>query len=138
IKIVYESRVDFNQYIDIVYCSPCFHGRERRDFVIVQTTNGCIFAQLLRIFSCSVPDQIFPICLVQPLDNPIHTPPAKDRDLRLHRVCAQSKTEFIFVRSILRGAPLIPDFDKAGDYFVMDVVDHTGDLYLRCKEIFPV
>jgi len=128
--------VDSNQYIDIIYCSPRFHDRERRDFVIVQTTSGCIFAQVLLIFSCSVADRIFTISLVQPLDAPIRTPPIKDRDLGLRRVRARPKTKFIFARSILRGAPLIQDFDKAGDYFVMDVVDHTGDLFLRCNEIF--
>ncbi|KAH9013071.1 hypothetical protein EDB85DRAFT_2158478 [Lactarius pseudohatsudake] len=28
------------------------------------------------------------------------------------------------------------DFDRHGDYFVMDVVDHSGDLFIRCNEIF--
>ena len=102
----------------------------------MQTMSGCIFAQVLLIFSCSVADRIFTISLVRPLDAPIRTPPVKDRDLGLRRVRARPKTEFIFARSILRGAPLIQDFDKAGDYFVMDVVNHTGDLFLRCNEIF--
>jgi hypothetical protein len=130
--------VDHNQFIDIVHCNPRFHDRERRDFVIVQTTNGCIFAQLLFIFSYSVADRIFTVCSVRPLDAPIRTLPSKDRDLGLRRVRARPITEFIFARSILRGAPLIQDFDKAGDYFVMDVVDHTGDLFLRCNEIFSL
>jgi len=129
--------VDLHQYIDIIYSSPRFHDRERHDFAIVQTTNGCIFAQLLFLFSCSVADRIFTICLVRPLDAPIRTPPIKDRDLGLCRVRARANTEFIFARSILRGAPLVQDFNKAGDYLVMDVVDHTGDLFLRCHEIFP-
>ena len=42
---------------------------------------------------------------------------------------------FFFIRSIICGAPLIQDFDRVGDYFVMDVADHSGDLFLRCKEI---
>ena len=128
--------VDLNQYIDIIYSSPCFHNRKHHDFVIVQTTNSCIFAQLLFIFSCSVADRIFTICLVWPLDAPIHTLPVKDRDLGLCCVCAWANHKFIFARSILRGVPLIQDFNKAGDYFVMDVVDYTGDLFLHCKEIF--
>jgi hypothetical protein len=73
---------------------------------------------------------------VQPLDGKIRKPRPKDQDLRLHRVRSRSKTAFIFARSIVRGAPLIRDFDRVGDYFVMDVVDHSGDLFLRCKEIF--
>ncbi|KAI9445742.1 hypothetical protein BJY52DRAFT_1194069 [Lactarius psammicola] len=59
-----------------------------------------------------------------------------DRDLRLRRLRARQSTEFFFAQSIVRGAPLIQDFAKLGDYFVMDVVDHTGDLFLRCDEIF--
>ena len=129
--------VDHNQFIDIVHCNPHFHDRERRDFVIVQTTNGCIFAQLLFIFSCSVADRIFTVCLVRPLDAPIRTPPVKDRNLGLCHVRARANNEFIFAQSILRGAPLIQDFNKGGDYFVMDVVNHTGNLFLHCHEIFP-
>jgi hypothetical protein len=104
--------------------------------VIVQTNSTYIFAQLLLIFSCSIADKIFTICSILPLDARISTPRAKDRDLRLRRVRAQSKPEFIFARCVIRGAPLIQDFDKKGDYFVMDVVDHMGDMFLRCNEIF--
>ncbi|KAI9442019.1 hypothetical protein BJY52DRAFT_1229255 [Lactarius psammicola] len=49
---------------------------------------------------------------------------------------AWQSTEFFFAQSIVCGAPLIQDFAKLGDYFVMDVVDHTGDLFLCCDEIF--
>ncbi|KAI0290730.1 hypothetical protein BC826DRAFT_1147261, partial [Russula brevipes] len=136
LRVIYESKVDLKQYIDLIYCSPSFHGQERHDVVIVQTTNGFIFARLLFIFTCSLADECFAICSVQPLDSPIHTPPVKDHDLRLRRVRARSKSEFIFARSIIRGAPLIQDFAKEGDYLVMDVVDHSGDLFLRCSEIF--
>ena len=45
--------------------------------------------------------------------------------------------EFFFVSSIVRGAPLIQDFATTGDYFVMDVADHSGDMFIRCNEIFP-
>lgn len=135
-KVCYESKVDWQQYLDYLYCSPNFHGHERRDFVILKTTTGFIFAQLLLIFTCSIADHIFPICLARPLDAPTGQPRVKDLDLGLHRLRAKSSTEFFFAQSIVRGAPLIQAFDKAGDYFVMDVVDHSGDLFVRCKEIF--
>ncbi|KAI0284933.1 hypothetical protein BC826DRAFT_1189767 [Russula brevipes] len=136
IKIVYESKVDLKQYIDLIHCSPRFHNQERRDFVIIQTISGPIFARLLKVFLCSIANTSYPICFVQPLDAPISTPPVKDRDLQLHRVRAKSKSEFIFTQSIIRGAPLIEDFNKPGDFLVMDVVDHTGDLFLRCNEMY--
>ncbi|KAH9032560.1 hypothetical protein EDB85DRAFT_2233424 [Lactarius pseudohatsudake] len=136
IKVVYESRVDQKQYIDRLHCSPRFHGNERRDFIMVLTTHGHFFAQLLLVFTVSVTNDIYSVCLVRPLDAPISTQRVKDRELGLRRVHARRDvTEFIFARTIIRGAPLIRDFDKEGYYYVMDVVDHTGDLFLRCNEV---
>ncbi|KAH9048842.1 hypothetical protein EDB84DRAFT_1247420, partial [Lactarius hengduanensis] len=132
IKVVYESRVDQKQYIDRLHCSPRFHGNERRDFIMVLTTHGHFFAQLLLVFTVSVTNDVYSVCLVRPLDAPISTQRIKDRELGLRRVRARRDvTEFIFARTIIRGAPLIRDFDKEGYYYVMDVVDHTGDLFLR-------
>jgi len=135
-KVLYKSMVDHCQYLDYLYCSPGFHGRRCQDVVILKTALGYIFARLLFLFTCTVADNTFPICLTSPLDTCTGQPRAKDLDLSLHRLRAKSSTEFFFVQSIVRGAPLIQDFGKAGDYFVMDVIDHTGDLYLRCEEIF--
>ncbi|KAH9038489.1 hypothetical protein EDB85DRAFT_2287447 [Lactarius pseudohatsudake] len=136
IKVVYESRVDQKQYIDRLHCSPRFHGNERRDFIMVLTTHGHFFAQLLLVFTVSVTNDVYSVCLVRPLDAPISTQRIKDRELGLRRVRARRDvTEFIFARTIIRGAPLIRDFDKEGYYYVMDVVDHTGDLFLRCNEV---
>ncbi|KAF8258702.1 hypothetical protein EI94DRAFT_1910877 [Lactarius quietus] len=135
-KVCYESMVDSQQYLDYLHCSPKFHHVEQRDFVVVKTTSSFIFAKLLFIFTCSFAGNCFPICLAQPLDKPIGTPQLKDQDLRLHHVRARSSTSFFFTRSIVHGAPLVQDFDRVGDYFVMDVADHSGDLFLRCKEIF--
>ena len=105
----------------------------------MQTFNSFIFAKLLFVFSCSIADRTFSVCSIQPLDANIYTRPAKDKELRLCRVRAKpDKEEFVFARSIIRGAPLIPDFDRQGDYLVMDVVDHTGDLFLRCQDIFGI
>ncbi|KAH9168214.1 hypothetical protein EDB89DRAFT_2115405 [Lactarius sanguifluus] len=137
IKVVYESKVDQKQYIDLLYCNPSFHGSERRNCVIVHAVPGPFFARLLLIFTVSIADDSYSVCLVQPLDAPVVPQRIKDHELGLHRVRARpNKTEFIFARTIIRGAPLIGDFDKAGDFYVMDVVDHTGDLFLWCDEIF--
>ncbi|KAI9433794.1 hypothetical protein BJY52DRAFT_1131964, partial [Lactarius psammicola] len=136
-KVCYESKVDWQQYLDYLYCSPGFHGRERHNFVILKTTTGFIFAQLVFIFTISVAECKYPLCMVCPLDIiPTGQSRVSDRDLRLHRLHARQSTEFFFAQSIVHGAPLIQDFAKLGDYFVMDVVDHTGDLFLRCDKIF--
>ncbi|KAI9443747.1 hypothetical protein BJY52DRAFT_1206738 [Lactarius psammicola] len=126
-KVCYESKVDWQQYLDYLYCSPGFHGRERHDFVILKTTTGFIFAQLVFIFTISVAERKYPLCMVCPLDIiPTGQSRVSDRDLRLRCLRARQSTEFFFAQSIVRGAPLIQDFAKLGDYFVMDVVDHTG------------
>lgn len=135
-KVCYESQVDWHQYLDFLYCSPDFFKQERRDFVILRTADGFIFAKLAFVFTASVGDRQFPICLAQPLDASLGEPRAKDRKLGLHRLRAKPSMEFFFAQSIVRGAPLIPAPDKHGDYILMDVVDHTGDLYIRCNEIF--
>ncbi|KAH9170356.1 hypothetical protein EDB89DRAFT_1853558, partial [Lactarius sanguifluus] len=135
-KVCYESKVDWQQYLDYLYCNSNFHNQERRDFVILKTTTGFIFAQLLFIFTCSVAGKSHPICLTRPLDAPMGQPRIKDRSLRLRRLRSKNSTEFFFVQLIVRGAPLIQAFDNPDDYFVMDVVDHSGDLFIRCEEIF--
>ncbi|KAH9008312.1 hypothetical protein EDB84DRAFT_1551426 [Lactarius hengduanensis] len=124
-RVWYESMVDWQQYMDY-----------RRDFVILKTTNGFIFAELLFIFTTSVAEHQFPICLVRPFDAAIQ-PRSKDINLRLRRLHPKSSTEFFFAQSIVRGAPLIPTFDNmSGNHFVMDIVDHNGDLFVRCNKIF--
>jgi hypothetical protein len=105
----------------------------------VRTALGHFFARLLLIFAISVANKSYSICLVQPLDAPIGSRRVKERELGLHHVRARPNiTEFIFARTIIRGAPMIQDFNKLGDFYVMDVADHTGDLFLRCNEIFTV
>ncbi|KAH9041102.1 hypothetical protein EDB84DRAFT_1474932 [Lactarius hengduanensis] len=118
---------NWQQYMDYIYCTPRFHSQERHNFVILKTTNGFIFAELLFIFTTSVAEHQFPICLVHPFDAAI-------QPRHLH---PKSSTEFFFAQSIVRGAPLIPTFDNmSGDHFVMDIVDHNGDLFVHCNEIF--
>ncbi|KAI0308427.1 hypothetical protein OF83DRAFT_1180860 [Amylostereum chailletii] len=58
-----------------------------------------------------------------------------DRDLGLLRVRAKPlvHSEFISVKSIVRGALLVEDFDKPGDYLVVDTTD--GDMFLQCKAL---
>jgi len=97
---------------------------------------GFIIAHLIFVFTCSVAENTLPICLTWPLDASSGQSQAKDCDLCIHCIHAKTLTEFFFMQSIVHGAPVIQDFDRAGDYFVMDVIDHTGDLFLHCRDIF--
>ena len=137
LKVYYDSKVDWQQYLDYMYCSPSFHhGKERGDFVILKTTDNFIFTQLVWIFTYTVAEQDYTICLACPLDSPTGQQQKRDKDLRLHHLHEKNLMEFFFVSLIVHGTPLIQDFDKAGNYFVMDVIIHTGNMFFHCKEIF--
>ena len=102
----------------------------------MDTVGRDIFAQLLLVFTCFVNKTPYPLALIQPLDAPIHVQRRKDKDLGFIRVRAkpQQSSEFISVRSIIRGALLVEEFDQkgSGEFLVVDVVD--GDMFLRLRE----
>lgn len=56
-----------------------------------------------------------------------------DKDLSFYRVRSRKHFELIPLQSLIRGALLIPDWNKAGDYFVHDTVD--ADIFLRIQEM---
>ncbi|KAJ7742454.1 hypothetical protein DFH07DRAFT_750441 [Mycena maculata] len=141
LKVFYQSLASWEDAADYLRCNPKFFGRPRYDGALVKTANGDIFVKLIYLFKISVDDEpdekkkvYHPLALVQPLDAPLGLLSAKDKALKLIRVRARPKqqSEFIFVRSIIRGAVLAPAFDRQGDYLVMDVVD--ADMYFRLKK----
>lgn len=69
--------------------------------------------------------------LVQPLDAPTGSKTKVDKDLDFIRLRSrkQSESEFISVKSIIRGALLVEDRRRLGDFLVVDTVD--GDWFLR-------
>ncbi|KAJ6554445.1 hypothetical protein B0H19DRAFT_1294201 [Mycena capillaripes] len=133
LKVYYDSLSDWKPTVDYLRCNPKFHGHPRYDYVLVKTTDKPIFAQLIYLFSCAVGDKSYPLALILPLDAPIGRVTRKDKLLRFRRVRAKPRrqAEFISVRSIIRGAVLVADFDKLGDFLVFDVLD--GDTSLRLK-----
>ncbi|KAJ7450425.1 hypothetical protein FB451DRAFT_1342926 [Mycena latifolia] len=116
---------------------PSFYNHPRYDVALIKTTAANIFVRLVYVFTCKVDDKIFPFALVQALDVGIGQRSAKDKALRFYRVRERhrQKCEFISVDSIIRGALLAPDFERKGDYLVVDVVD--ADMFLRLKEMYP-
>ncbi|KAJ6459099.1 hypothetical protein C8R45DRAFT_942523 [Mycena sanguinolenta] len=139
LKIHFKSLKHWLDDTDFLRCNPCFHNWEKYDTALVKTTVGDIFVCLAFVFICEVEvgGKVHPFALVQPLD--VRTGPrtAKDKVLGLHRVHQRERKdcEFISVHSIICGAFLAPDFDKRGDYFVVDVVD--ADMYFRLKAMYP-
>ena len=136
-KIHFKSLEHWLDDADFLRCNPCFHNRERYDAALVKTMAGNIFVCLAFVFTCEVGGKVHPFALVQPLDVRTGQRTPKDKVLGLHRVRQRERKncEFISAHSIIRGALLAPDFDKRGDYFVVDVID--ADMYFRLKALYP-
>ena len=90
---------------------------------------------IICIFNYRIDNKDYPTALVQPYDAKVGRLYRKDIDLGFLRVRAKpiSAPEFISIRSIIRGAVLVPAFDKKEDYLVMDVLD--ADMFVRIRKI---
>ncbi|KAG2090404.1 uncharacterized protein F5147DRAFT_748245 [Suillus discolor] len=125
LKVNYESLVDWRQHTDFLRCNPKFFGTPRFDCVFVQTTDKIIFGRLLFVFECTLEDTALSLALIHPFDAPTGVRIRKDKHLSIFRA------EFFSVRSIIRGAFLVPD--GSNDYIVVDTVD--TDMFLRVKAL---
>jgi len=136
LKIFYQSLEDWSDQADFLRCSPNFHRHPRFDGALVLTANGNIFVQLIYVFEFKVNNKKYPFALVQPLDAAVGLITAKEKALKLFRVRAKPRqaSEFIPVRSIIRGAVLMPNSKKVGEFFVMDVLE--GDMFLRLRDMY--
>ncbi|KAG2092632.1 uncharacterized protein F5147DRAFT_747990 [Suillus discolor] len=133
LKVNYESLVDWRQHTDFLRCNPKFFGTPRFDCVFVQTTDKIIFGRLLFVFECTLEDTALSLALIHPFDAPTGVRIRKDKHLSIFRVRARprAQAEFFSVRSIIRGAFLVPD--GSNDYIVVDTVD--TDMFLRVKAL---
>lgn len=123
---------------DYLRANPLFHSQPRYDFVLVAAQKP-FFGQLLYVFSCRVNETDYHIALIQPYEVlERRSRPLVDKQLgllRVHRADSR-KTEFISLRSVIRGALVVTaELDAPNDRFVVDVVDE--DMFLRVKELFP-
>ncbi|KAF7354542.1 hypothetical protein MSAN_01366900 [Mycena sanguinolenta] len=136
LKIFYQSLDDWSDQTDLLRCNPRFHGQPRFDVVMVLTETGPIFARLIYIFEASGNGKVYPFALVQPLDSPVGAISAKDKALKLFRVRAKPRqaSEFIPVRSIIRGVVVARDSKRDGDFFIMDILNH--DMFLRLRNMY--
>jgi hypothetical protein len=110
-----------------------FFGAPRFDCVFIETTEKVILGQLLFLFECTVGNTVLSLALIHPFDAPTGVRLRKDKDLVFFRVRAKPRlqAEFFSVRSIIRGALLVPD--GSHDYLVVDTVD--TDMFLRVKAL---
>ncbi|KAK0187459.1 hypothetical protein F5146DRAFT_935250, partial [Armillaria mellea] len=124
-------------------CSPSFNHHPHYDFVLVDTIDGPLFAQLVMVFKCTVHEKIFPLILIRPFDQPMEgLSTQKDQDLGFYHVrmdMKKSKPRLVSIYLVLWGALLIedPDIDPKDEdvkeYLVVDVVD--ADMFLRMQSL---
>lgn len=143
IKIQYESLVDWHLHRDILCCSPCFHGRERCDCVLVDSDEGVSFARLHTLLELESPTRTKPTCLDPPIPlalvsylDPVFGPMSiMEWATDLRRFCQRppTRTEVIPARSIIHGALLVSilDSSRLDDYLANDLFDH--DMYSRFR-----
>ncbi|KAG1881469.1 hypothetical protein C8R48DRAFT_744221 [Suillus tomentosus] len=125
LKVNYESLVDWRQHTDFLRCNPKFFGAPHFDCVFVQTTDKIIFSRLLFVFECTLEDTALSLALIHPFDAPTGVRIRKDKHLSIFHA------EFFSVRSIIRGAFLVPD--GSNNYLVVDTVD--TNMFLRVKAL---
>ncbi|KAK7680232.1 hypothetical protein QCA50_016741 [Cerrena zonata] len=138
LKVNYESMVSWKICTDLLRCNPNFQEKPRYDYIMVDTGQGHIYAQLLYMFKCTVGDNLYPLALIHPYDAGIPGPRCrKDKDLELRRIWPkpQIESEFISLHSVIQGALVVSDFETNTDYFVVDTLDTDMFLRLRPKTI---
>lgn len=135
-KVTYESKITWQTNTDHLRCNPNFQRKPRYDCVIINTTEGILFARLIFIFITEIDGEEYPWALIHPYDSPIGRLTSKEKKLGLFRVRAQlrGRTEFVDVRTIIRGVVLFPTFEKETDYYVFDVLEE--DIFMRIQEVW--
>ncbi|KAJ3858689.1 hypothetical protein EV359DRAFT_51930 [Lentinula novae-zelandiae] len=134
LKVNYLSLDTWKVSVDYLRCNPFFNKEPRYDFVIFDSIDGPIFAQLRYIFTCTVGDHLYPIVLVQSYKAVSATRRSRsDKYHGLLRLQRDNSTEFISVRSIIRGAVVLRLSEQ--EAFVWDVLDN--DMFLRVISSFP-
>ncbi|KAK0481054.1 hypothetical protein EDD18DRAFT_1113170 [Armillaria luteobubalina] len=145
IKVNYSSVVDWSLTTDILRCLPSFNYHPHYDFVLLETNQGPMFAQLVLVFECVVHKKVYPLMLVQLFKEAIGPITKKDHDLGFYRVRTRMKGNplIVSIYSVIWGALLIEDMamnrtinqgeHTMKDYLVVDMID--ADMFLRMQNL---
>jgi hypothetical protein len=138
IKAQYESKVTWKTDTDYIRCSPKYHNYPRYDCVLLNTSNGPVFAQLVLVFVVVVDGKDYSIALVRAYEQ-LRLVSArlrkKDEDLGFLRLqqLKEHRMEFVWAQSIVRGAVIVPAYDDKNHSIVFDILD--ADMTLRVMDI---
>ena len=141
IKTQYESKVTWKVVTDYLRCSPKFYNWPHYDFIIINTADGYIFAQLVLVFTIKINNEDYPIALVQAFERPVSVPrQIRQKDKDLHFLCLQqlkeSQMEFVWAQSIVCGAVIVPENDLENHSIVFNVLN--ADMYLWVRDILDL
>lgn len=106
--------------------------------VLFQTVTGLAVGRLELMALCRVDNNLIPVCVVHCYDEvTLQSRLAKDTVLKLLRYRARPSNqvksfEFILARTIIRGAVLVEDRSRLGDYIFFDLLD--PDIFRRLYE----
>ncbi|KAG6808950.1 hypothetical protein H0H92_002276 [Tricholoma furcatifolium] len=148
IKVTFESAVSGFAETNKIRCNPSCYGKERFDCVLVYSHPRNAFYRLLFTFvvklkanpsdqTASVP---IALALAIPFKEIHRTSPTdlqRNRDLRLLRLkqMPRDKAQIIPLRSIIRGAYIIPEGKGLETSLIVDIID--SDMFLRMQEMYP-
>ncbi|KIK66841.1 hypothetical protein GYMLUDRAFT_69898 [Collybiopsis luxurians FD-317 M1] len=136
LKVQYHSLDTWRVATDQLCCNPSFNGAPHYNFIIFDSVDGPVLAQLCFLFTCTVGSKIYPIAFVQPYKPVSLTHWTKlEKDLGLLHLQKEQKTEFISVHSIVHSAMAIPVLDSSREVFIWEVLD--GDMFLHIVKHFP-
>ncbi|KII90328.1 hypothetical protein PLICRDRAFT_107314, partial [Plicaturopsis crispa FD-325 SS-3] len=131
VYIHYQSLEDWTASRDILRCSDSFHGKRRRDCVIINMDSpGLTCARILGIYRCTLPSgKLQDIALVRMFQSSSWKPNTFWDGCQ---VCDEAKEPmFVMMEYLVRGAHMIPAFESRSDarFYLDDLSD--PDMYLR-------
>lgn len=118
---------DNSPQTEYIRSSASYHGRERRDTVLVPTGLGLRAAKIHMIFECEFQKQTWQLARIS-----YYAPVGVDRDPVIGQwlVEALATYDFIELASVDRACHLIPAFDDhTTHHYLNDLID--PDMYLR-------
>jgi len=126
VRIRFQSMEDWREGTDIARCNPSFHGRERRDWVLVNTSNthDLAFGRLYALLECQFNGSVCQTALLC-MAKKATWKPATVWDNLVLREEDVKQPRFVDPGTFIRAAHLIPAMDatKPHHYFLNDLVD---------------
>jgi hypothetical protein len=135
VKIQYRSYGNMKLITETLRCNESFHKRPKFDNCLIKQSDGTYaFARLLCIFKCRAAGKEWHLARVRLFQTVAEE---KKSPTGLRRV-REERYGFIELSWIVRSIFLSSTFDRAGEFFICNLVDSEespSDVYLRLREL---